>query len=619
MRTRARRFRVVILLAVVLVAATGARGVISRAADEAARKEATEALHRPGEPEAVVTVARLVEILEGEGQSAEGGRIGASGERRHDIKRYEAAMYLGRKSPEEGKQAIPVLRRALSDPDPAVRFHAAVALWRLEPEGPSPATHLADGLKSVDPVVGFWAAHAMTEGLELQASGDDSPEWKKLSGNTWAGLFLLPHVGRPPELYWHFVRTPDGHFLHQTQVGGSRGGKLQKPPEFKTHLKPVTVNPTHLKVDASDRNSGTWGIYHGRLIVPAVVRIGPGQWVYRRCHSRHRGGWDISSPPGMGDEYRFRFDADLRDLPSETQGSCQITHVHTRGLEGEQVDERLFSGPCTIVPVGLELAVQFGVMDYLNGPPQGPAKVRQNIVLRLDPRAGVGLLAEENTADLSQEEVSWWRANQLTQVLHAEQRPIGGSPLLGAVRPSPAAPADHAGAGRGVGAAAERSPEWAQPIERPGLPNFWQVSDRLYRGAQPTAEGMRELKAMGVKTVVNLRSFHSDRDEIGQTALAYEHIYMKSWHAEDEDVVRFLQIVTDPARTPAFVHCEHGADRTGTMCAIYRIAVQGWDKEEAIREMTEGGFGFHSIHMNLPAYIRKLDVEKIKALSLIHI
>lgn len=39
----------------------------------------------------------------------------------------------------------------------------------------------------------------------------------------------------------------------------------------------------------------------------------------------------------------------------------------------------------------------------------------------------------------------------------------------------------------------------------------------------------------------------------------------------------------------------HGSDRTGTMCALYRIAVQGWSKEDAIREMTAGGFGFHRI------------------------
>jgi len=153
---------------------------------------------------------------------------------------------------------------------------------------------------------------------------------------------------------------------------------------------------------------------------------------------------------------------------------------------------------------------------------------------------------------------------------------------------------------------------WAQRLELPGLPNFHKVSDDLYRGAQPAAEGMRQLEKLGIKTVVNLRSFHSDRNEIEGTVLAYEHIYMKTWHPELEEVVRFLKIVSDKKRVPVFVHCMHGADRTGTMCAIYRIAMEGWSKDEAIEEMTKGGFGFHSVWKNLADYIRVLDIDEIK-------
>ena len=34
----------------------------------------------------------------------------------------------------------------------------------------------------------------------------------------------------------------------------------------------------------------------------------------------------------------------------------------------------------------------------------------------------------------------------------------------------------------------------------------------------------------------------------GELDLAYEHIYMKAWNAEDEEILRFLQIATDPRR-----------------------------------------------------------------------
>jgi protein tyrosine phosphatase (PTP) superfamily phosphohydrolase (DUF442 family) len=168
-------------------------------------------------------------------------------------------------------------------------------------------------------------------------------------------------------------------------------------------------------------------------------------------------------------------------------------------------------------------------------------------------------------------------------------------PLWGAETPIPYRPAN-----------------WAQSIRLGGVSNLHKVSDTLYRSAQPSAAGMKNLKAMGIETIINLRSFHSDRDKIKETGLAYEHIYMKAWHPEDGEAVRFLQIVTNPKRTPVLVHCQHGADRTGAMCAIYRVAVQGWNREEALREMTDGGFGFHGIWQDLVQWINSLDMEEIK-------
>jgi protein tyrosine phosphatase (PTP) superfamily phosphohydrolase (DUF442 family) len=153
---------------------------------------------------------------------------------------------------------------------------------------------------------------------------------------------------------------------------------------------------------------------------------------------------------------------------------------------------------------------------------------------------------------------------------------------------------------------------WATEIELPGLENFYKISENLYRGAQPTREGFGQLKELGIKTIVNLRSFHSDRDVMAGRDFLYEHIYMKAWHPEDKEVIRFLEVITDKSKQPVFVHCQHGADRTGTMCAVYRMVIQGWGKDEAIEEMTKGGFGFHSIWWNLENYLRKLDVANMR-------
>lgn len=156
-----------------------------------------------------------------------------------------------------------------------------------------------------------------------------------------------------------------------------------------------------------------------------------------------------------------------------------------------------------------------------------------------------------------------------------------------------------------------RPASWATHIECPGLPNFHRVSPALYRGAQPTSGGLAELSRFGVKTVVSLRAFHGDRLPDG-VDLEYERISFKSWHPETEDVVRFLRTVTDPTKQPVFVHCQHGSDRTGMMCAIYRIVVEGWSKADAVQEMTAGGYGFHPMWQNLVSYVEELDVESLR-------
>jgi protein tyrosine phosphatase (PTP) superfamily phosphohydrolase (DUF442 family) len=160
---------------------------------------------------------------------------------------------------------------------------------------------------------------------------------------------------------------------------------------------------------------------------------------------------------------------------------------------------------------------------------------------------------------------------------------------------------------------ASRPEKWATKLDRPGLNNLHKVNDGLYRGAQPTADGIKELEKLGVKTIICLRDNHSDKKILENSKITYEHIPMETWDIEKEDVVRFLKIVTDKNRQPVFVHCQHGSDRTGTMCAAYRVVIDGWTKQEAIDEMTKGGFGFHSIWVHLPKIIKKLDVEKIKS------
>ncbi len=159
----------------------------------------------------------------------------------------------------------------------------------------------------------------------------------------------------------------------------------------------------------------------------------------------------------------------------------------------------------------------------------------------------------------------------------------------------------------------KRPKTWAQAVELPGTPNLHKVSDVLYRSAQPTGEGMQQLeKKLGLKTVVNLRGLHSDRDELEGTQIQYVHMRIRTWRMKEKYVLRFLKLVLDPSQQPVLVHCWHGSDRTGAMVAFYRMVVQGWTKEEALREMTQGGFDYHSVWTNLIDFIEKADIPEYR-------
>jgi protein tyrosine/serine phosphatase len=160
--------------------------------------------------------------------------------------------------------------------------------------------------------------------------------------------------------------------------------------------------------------------------------------------------------------------------------------------------------------------------------------------------------------------------------------------------------------------AADRDAKWATKLDQIGLPNLHRVTTNLYRCAQPTTDGLKAAEKLGIKTVICLRAFHSDKDEIESTQLKTERIRFNTWHAEEEDVLRFLKLVTSTNSGPFLIHCQHGADRTGTMIAIYRMAVEGWKKQDAIKEMTDGGFGYHTVWKNLIDYLNELDIDALK-------
>jgi protein tyrosine phosphatase (PTP) superfamily phosphohydrolase (DUF442 family) len=133
---------------------------------------------------------------------------------------------------------------------------------------------------------------------------------------------------------------------------------------------------------------------------------------------------------------------------------------------------------------------------------------------------------------------------------------------------------------------------FAKPEPTPVPYNMNQVVPGLLRGAQPNAEAFRYLAKIGVKTVINLSDeTNMDAKWATDAGLKVIHQPQDGFAAPSDKQTRaFLRAATDPANGPVYFHCYHGADRTGTMAAAYRIAVQGWSADQAIGELEPHGF-----------------------------
>ncbi|MEZ6035837.1 MAG: tyrosine-protein phosphatase [Planctomycetota bacterium] len=157
-----------------------------------------------------------------------------------------------------------------------------------------------------------------------------------------------------------------------------------------------------------------------------------------------------------------------------------------------------------------------------------------------------------------------------------------------------------------------RPEAWAQPVIGAGLDNWHRVSADLYRCGQPSDDDMRALAGFGVASVVNLRELHSDRDEIEGSGLVLIEVPLDTGGMDYADLVRALAAVV-AAPKPVAVHCWRGSDRTGAVCAAWRVAVDGWTPQAALDEMVAGGFGHSAWYGNLRELIGNLDAERLRA------
>ena len=125
------------------------------------------------------------------------------------------------------------------------------------------------------------------------------------------------------------------------------------------------------------------------------------------------------------------------------------------------------------------------------------------------------------------------------------------------------------------------------------IKNFGQMDDRFYRGAQPKEEDYKQLAAIGIKTIIDLREDPTDYEKRDAEAAGIRYINLPM---SDKDyppaatIDQFLKVVDDPSTGKFFVHCAGGRHRTGVMGAVYRFNHYNWNFDQAYAEMKKYDF-----------------------------
>jgi len=146
--------------------------------------------------------------------------------------------------------------------------------------------------------------------------------------------------------------------------------------------------------------------------------------------------------------------------------------------------------------------------------------------------------------------------------------------------------------------------------------NFGKMDNRLYRGAQPNESDYKDLKTLGVKTVVDLTDSPKsyEKRDVEALGMRYVNIPMSdSSYPKAEQINAFLKLVNDPSTGTMYIHCAGGRHRTGVMGAVYRFNVNHWNLDQAYAEMKDYDFYTRFGHGDLKTFVEDYSQKMPKA------
>ncbi len=172
------------------------------------------------------------------------------------------------------------------------------------------------------------------------------------------------------------------------------------------------------------------------------------------------------------------------------------------------------------------------------------------------------------------------------------------------------------------------------------ITNFSQVNEGIFRGARLTKmEAAEYLKSINIKNVINLQGgdlnsdigiiipwaepgekpevIAAEKNAILALGLGFFHSPLNSLEPitkdEDKQIDEILAFMSDKKNQPVFIHCEHGADRTGLLVALYRVKYEGVNPLTARNEWIKNGH--NKLHQLFTGDLDTYFFEKVKVLK----
>lgn len=122
--------------------------------------------------------------------------------------------------------------------------------------------------------------------------------------------------------------------------------------------------------------------------------------------------------------------------------------------------------------------------------------------------------------------------------------------------------------------------------------NLHQIDADMWRSNQPTPSRLKQAKALGIKTIINLRGPRNDggwrleAEACDALGLKLVDFTARSRAAPDKQMLHDTKTLFESIDGPALLHCKSGADRAGIMSALYLLMHKGRPASEALKQLS---------------------------------